>query len=149
MELAEVFQKLEDVSKRVTPQREHIIRIFADHPGQRFSAEEVRELMQQDRDEVGVATIYRTLELLTDLQILIRETVGDGRAHYYLPADRPGRPRPTMVCARCGTSERIPEERLFPIEVWALEAVDFEVEEYELTLYGICRSCHQRHHRRR
>lgn len=149
MGLAEVFQKLEDVSKRLTPQREKIIRIFAESPGQTFSAEEVRQLLRAGFGEVGLATVYRTLDLLTDLNVLVRETVGDGRAHYQLPPAKENRRRPSMVCMRCGATDPISQDQLDSIDAWAVGVLDFHLVEYELTLYGTCRVCYLREHRRR
>jgi Fur family ferric uptake transcriptional regulator len=148
VQLAEVYEKLEETSKRVTPQREQIIRIFSDHAGQPFSAEEIRNFLRAGFGEVGLATIYRTLELLTDLEVLVRETVGDGRAHYHWPVDEEKKP-PVMVCMRCGNQTPIPEERLGNIESWATQSLEFQLVDFELTLYGICRLCHIREQRRR
>jgi Fur family ferric uptake transcriptional regulator len=148
VQLADVFQKLEEVSKRITPQREKIIRIFADNPGTSFSAEEIRLRMQQGFGEIGLATIYRTLELLTDLEVLVRETVGDGRAHYHWPVDE-RHAWPTTVCVRCGNVDRIPEDSLRSIHSWAETVLKFHLADYEMTLYGVCRVCHMREERRR
>ncbi len=148
VKLSDVYQKLEEVSKRITPQREQIIRIFADSPGQSFSAEEIRSLLRDGFGDVGVATIYRTLELLTDLEVLTRETVGDGRAHYHWPVDK-GHKEPVMVCVRCGNTETIAPERLGNMESWATRSLDFQLVDYELTLYGVCHMCHVREQRRR
>ena len=148
MQLADVFQKLEEVSKRITPQREQIIRIFSENPGQPFSAEEIRTRLKEAFGDVGLATIYRTLELLTNLDVLTRATVGDGRAHYHWPADEEHK-RPAMVCVRCGNTERIPEDPLRTIHAWAAGVLDFQLVDYEMTLYGICRVCHLREQRRR
>lgn len=148
MQLADVFQKLEDGSKRITPQREQIIRIFADHPGQPFSAEEIAHLMRERFGDVGLATIYRTLEILMDLEVVTRETVGDGRSHYQWPLDE-GHKHPVMVCLRCQSRMRIPEDHLRTVGSWALSVLEFQLVDYEMTLYGICRVCHLREQRRR
>lgn len=143
MELAEVFQKLEDGSKRLTPQREHIIRIFAERPGEQLSAEEVRALIRERYGDVGLATVYRTLELLTDLTILERNTMGDGRAHYLFPI-QPTRTPPVMVCVRCGASVPVRKSVRSALASWLDEHVEFDLVDYEMKLYGTCPPCQGR-----
>ncbi len=143
MELTEVFRRLEDGSKRLTPQREQIIRIFAERPGEQLSAEEVRALIRERYGDVGLATVYRTLELLTDLTILERNSIGDGRAHYLFPVQSK-REAPVMICVRCGTTVPVRKNVRAALEAWLDEHLDFDLVDYEMKLYGTCPPCQGR-----
>lgn len=147
MQIAEVLQKLEQGARRLTPQREIIIRLFAEHPGRHLSAEEVHALVKEEASEIGLATVYRTLELLTELGILQRINFGDGRARYELNQEEPHRHH-HLVCMRCGRVEEYGEDLLDSLEGRILEERGFKVLDHELKFYGLCRACQkaQGHH---
>jgi Fur family transcriptional regulator, ferric uptake regulator len=89
---------------------------------------------------VGLATVYRTLELLAELKLVGRLDTGQGIARYepLLPS---GEHHHHLVCDRCG--------RVIPFDDADLEAtmerlarrVRFEVAEHDVVLRGACGSC--------
>lgn len=147
MQLSHVYRKLEEGGKRLTPQREYIIRIFGDHPGEHLSAEEVHELIHKEFQHIGVATVYRTLEILTELEILRRISFGDGRSRYEFNQEEVHRHH-HMVCLRCGKVEEFSEDLLDSLECRVLEQRGFKVMDHELKFYGICQQCQAKTRRR-
>lgn len=138
--LSSVYRKLEEGAKRLTPQRELVIRIFAEHPGEHLSAEEVHQLVKKDFQDIGLATVYRSLELLTDLEILNRISFDDGRARYEFNQEETHRHH-HLVCIRCGKVDEYGEDLLDPLEGRILKERGFHVLDHELKFYGLCRSC--------
>ena len=139
-QLSAVFRKLEEGSKRLTPQRELVIRIFADHPGEHLSAEEVHHLVKKEFADIGLATVYRALELLTDLNILQRISFNDGKARYEFDQEELHRHH-HLVCLRCRKVEEFNEDLLDPLEERIFQQRGFKVLDHELKLYGICKNC--------
>lgn len=43
-----------------------------------MTAEDIYELVSVDNPEIGLATVYRTLQLLLDMQLVDRIDFGDG-----------------------------------------------------------------------
>ncbi len=91
---------------------------------------------------VGIASIYRGVELLQDLQVITRVDVGDGVARYErAPVESSGHHHHHFLCDHCGL--------LLPFDDDALEeAIDglesrlgFVTKEHEVTLHGTCRDC--------
>jgi len=68
--LSSVYRRFEEGAKRLTPQRELILKIFLQRPGEPLSADDVRQLVQPTQD-VASATVYRTLELFSQLGIVV------------------------------------------------------------------------------
>jgi Fur family ferric uptake transcriptional regulator len=151
--LSSVYRKLEQGSKRLTPQRELIIKIFLNHPGEHLSAEEVHRLVRQEFQDVGLATVYRTLELLTGLEILERISFNDGRARYEMKVREETHRHHHMVCVQCGRVDEFQEDLLEPLEDRILRERGFLVTDHELKLYGVCAACQRQAnsegHRRR
>lgn len=142
-QLSSVFRKLEEGSKRLTPQRELIIKIFAGHPGEHLSAEEVHRLVKQEFSDIGLATVYRTLELLTSLHILQRIHFNDGRSRYEFNQEEVHRHH-HMVCMRCGKVEEFGEDLLDDLEERVFRERGFRVMDHELKFFGICQNCGRR-----
>lgn len=143
MQLAHVYRKLEEGSKRLTPQREIIIQIFLEHPGEHLSAEDVHRLIHNDQHPIGLATVYRTLELLTGLSVLRCISFGDGRSRYEFNQEELHRHH-HMVCLRCGRVEEFAEDLLEALEGKILEQRGFRVMDHELKFYGICQYCQKK-----
>ena len=55
---------LQERQHKMTPQRQVALQIFLDHPGEHLSAEDVHGILRDNKSEIGLATDYRSLELL-------------------------------------------------------------------------------------
>jgi Fur family ferric uptake transcriptional regulator len=91
---------------------------------------------------VGIASVYRGVEVLSDLRLIARVDVGDGVARYErAPLQQSDHHHHHFVCDRCGL--------LVPFDDDALEqAIDalenrfgFETNEHEVVLKGVCVGC--------
>ncbi len=91
---------------------------------------------------VGIASVYRGVEVLQDLRLIARVDVGDGVARYErAPLEQRDHHHHHFVCGKCGL--------LVPFDDDALErAIDalesrfgFEAEEHEVVLRGVCVGC--------
>ncbi len=138
--LSSIYRKLEEGTKRLTPQRELVIRIFAEHPGEHLSAEEVHQLVKSRFQDIGLATVYRSLELLTDLDILTRISFDDGRARYEFNQEETHHHH-HLVCVECGHVDEYGEDLLDPLEARILKDRGFHVLDHELKFYGLCQRC--------
>ena len=68
--MEDLKQKLQERQHKMTPQRQIVLQIFLDHPGEHLSAEDCHDILRERKAEIGLATVYRTLELLSDLGVL-------------------------------------------------------------------------------
>ena len=99
-------EKLSARQHKMTPQRQIVLQIFLDHPGEHLSAEDVHDLLRDKRAEIGLATVYRTLELLSDLGILQKMEFGDGCSRYEVNDTDPTRHHHHhLICTKCGKVE--------------------------------------------
>ena len=127
---------LREQGYRLTPQRNLIWEVLCD-AGRHMTAEEVSFEVRLTLPDVNVSTVYRTLELLVSLDLVV-ETRLEGAASYYEVS-----PEPThhhFVCTRCGTVGHFGDQLLAPVHD-ELTRRGFTVGQIEVTAFGLCREC--------
>ncbi len=153
MQLAEVYRRLEAGSYRLTPQRHLLLRTLAGHGDTPLSAEELQGQAEvEHRQRVGLATVYRTLDLLVSLNVVARVEPGeqdpspaqDGSARFVWAGEH-GTGQPTRVCVRCGEVDVMASDWLAEMSRRLRDEQGFEVVDQEVRLYGVCQPCRARH----
>ncbi len=71
--LDHVIRELRDSGYRITPQRRMLIRIILEN--EYSSCKEIYFAAKQSDDKVGLATVYRTVQLLEDMELIHKEMV--------------------------------------------------------------------------
>lgn len=64
-----MLAKFRDSNYKLTSQRQDILDVLVDNYGEHFSAEELYEKVKEINPDIGLATVYRTLELMCQLGI--------------------------------------------------------------------------------
>lgn len=127
---------LREQGYRLTPQRTLIWEVLR-NAGRHLTAEEVAAEVQRTLPDVNLSTVYRTLELLVSLDLVV-ETRLEGTASYYEVS-----PEPThhhFVCTRCGAVGHFGDALLAPVHE-ELGRQDFSVGHIQVTAFGLCRDC--------
>src|SRR5690625_6241433 len=75
-----IKKQLHAKSYKLTPQREATLRVLLEREEDHLSAEEVFLLVKDKAPEIGLATVYRTLELLSELKIVDKINFGDRKS---------------------------------------------------------------------
>ena len=107
------------------------------------TAREIGDLLRERGDRIGVASIYRTLELLDRLRLVQRVEVGEGKARYE-PALPTGEHHHHLVCERCGQVTPFEDDGLERAISRASRRVDYAVAGHDVTLRGECPTCRRR-----
>jgi Fur family transcriptional regulator, ferric uptake regulator len=91
---------------------------------------------------VGVASLYRGVEVLQDLRLITRVDVGDGVARYErAPLEQDDHHHHHFVCEKCGLLVPFDDDALEDA-IGALEArFGFQAKEHEVVLRGACLAC--------
>lgn len=122
-------------SSRLTPQRRAVLDAIAEQPGG-FTVVDVYDRARQREPRLGLATVYRTVELLRQTGSL-RPLPSEGRPAYL--RCRPGHHH-HLVCLRCGTVEET-ELCAAPSEAEVRRRHGFRAETHEVDIYGTCARC--------
>ncbi|WP_202076809.1 Fur family transcriptional regulator [Caldalkalibacillus salinus] len=136
-----IKKQLHAHSYKLTPQREATVRVLLENEEDHLSAEDVYLLLKERSPEIGLATVYRTLELLSDLKIIHKINFGDGVARYDLNAEGAERFHHHMVCIQCGSVDEIMEDLLGEVEKKVERNFQFKIYDHQLTFHGVCHRC--------
>lgn len=127
---------------RLTPQRRLVMEIFLENRERHLSAEEVYQLGRDRGEEIGLATIYRTLELLEGLGLLHKLNFGDGRSRYELSRqDISVHHHHHLVCLGCEGIFEVEDDLLYQLEEVIEKKHRFRICNHNLQFYGYCRLC--------
>lgn len=129
---------------KLTPQREATVRVLLEHEEDHLSAEDVYLLVKEKSPEIGLATVYRTLELLTELKIVDKINFGDGVSRYDLRQEGATHFHHHLVCIECGSVAEIQEDLLEDVEAIVERDWKFKIKDHRLTFHGICYRCQQK-----
>lgn len=135
---------------RVTEPREMILKILSgtsDH----LSAEDVFLRIKKELPGCGLTTVYRTLDLLSEVGIVTYVDFGDGRARIELSPQHGGtKHHHHLICNRCLTvlnySDFMSDEIEFlkKLEAQLSQKYGFTIEEHDIGFRGRCRRCAQK-----
>ena len=104
------------------------------------SAREIADFVHCRGRSAGLASVYRTLELLERLRLVQRLDVGDGGARYE-PALPTGEHHHHLVCDRCGTVSTFEDDELERAIAQLSSRVAFDIDGHDVTLRGECPAC--------
>lgn len=136
-------QKLQNAGFKLTPQRQITLSVLINTKENLLSAEEIYMLAKEKNPSIGLATVYRTLEILTDLGILSRVVLTDGLAHYSLKENETHHSHHFLLCTNCGKVQELFEDFLPQVEQEVEGKYHFKVVDHHLTFHGICEDCQQ------
>lgn len=127
---------------KLTPQRQIIMQAFLEVGEMHLSAEDVYNIVKQQHSDIGLATVYRTLDLLADLEVLSKMDFGDGRSRYELnKAD--AHQHHHLLCLRCGSVIEFEDDLLDELETVIAKKSKFQIVDHQLKFYGYCSACQQ------
>lgn len=140
----EIFKELlREKGLKVTSQRLLVLETIADHPGEHLTAEEIFDLVRRQYPEIGLATIYRTLQVLVELNVIDKISFDDGFARYEAGglASDAGHHHHHAICNQCGRVFSFEDDLLDTLEQALYDTMGFTVADHEVKLYGICKEC--------
>ncbi|QSF47142.1 Fur family transcriptional regulator [Paenibacillus tianjinensis] len=126
---------------KLTPQREAIVKVLLDNEEEHLSVEEVYMRVKSSYPHLGLATVYRTLELLCELHIVEKMNFGDGVARYDLRDYDHAHMHHHLICNVCGRLEEIKDDWLLELEQRLEAEYGFSVTDHRLDFKGTYNTC--------
>lgn len=137
-----ICRELAEKEYKITPQRKVILQTLLSNPAEHLSAEEIYGLVKSKDPEIGLATVYRTLDLLSDIGILHKMQFGDGRSRYEIAQHREHQHH-HLICYSCNSVIEFTDDLLETLEKTISEETGFQIMDHELKIYGHCKKCQQ------
>lgn len=131
---------------KVTSQRLMVLNILSAHGDEHLTVEEIYDLAKEESPEIGLATIYRTVQVLLELHVIEKVTFDDGFARYELNGEETGsgHRHHHAICTQCGKVYSLETDLLDTLEKQVFESLGFEVTDHEVKLYGLCSACRRK-----
>lgn len=129
-------ERLQEAGYRLTAPRRAVLDVVERMEGH-LSPPEILERGREVHADLGRATVYRTLDLLTELGVLRPIRLGDGSTRFaYVEHGHHH-----LICLECGAA--IPFDDCVAEELGQVlaERLDFQVESHMLEFYGLCKRC--------
>lgn len=128
-----VQSRLASVGHRVTGPRRAIFRAIEGLGGP-FTIEDLTAATP----DVGRATVFRTVKLLQEAEVVCRMVLEDGSVRYQLSR---GEHHHHLICSECGTIAEFSDAALDGLIHQNAEAEGFQLDSHSLELYGRCAGC--------
>ena len=140
--LTEAKQKLINNGYKVTVPRKIMLEFLEQEGNKHLSCDEIYERMSSVDTNVGIATIYRNMQLFEDLGIVSKLQLEDGIARYELAIGDHNKDHHHLICSKCGNMTEMSED---PFDIKDVEnKYDFDISDYVLKFYGTCAKCRER-----
>lgn len=132
-------RKLAENNYKFTKQREVILQTILDKENWHFNAEELFSAVRKKDKDIGMATIYRTLELMQKLEIVHVLDFGDDSRKYELYLENSHHHH--LICKSCGKLIEFNDQDIDYFEAELEEKYNFDITEHRLRFYGYCEDC--------
>lgn len=123
---------------RYTPQRQLILDTLC-ALGRHATVDEIYERVKETTSAMNLATVYRTVNFLTDLRLLYSAVI-NGETVYEI-----ARPTPHhhLVCRKCGKVTTVANRHFQELADHLQDEHHFTAEIAHLTIKGICAQCQE------
>jgi len=136
-----ISQKFVEKGYKMTTQREATVRVLLEHENDHLSSEEIYLLVKGIYPEIGIATVYRSLELLTELRIVEKMSFGKRVALFDLRSEEQTHMHHHLICTVCRKMEEIKDDWLSELEERLERELGFKVMDHRLEFTGVYQNC--------
>ena len=126
---------------KLTSLRKAILNTIIENIREHLSCEEIFNLVSVDYPEIGIATIYRTLQLFESLNIVVKVDFDDGFSRYEIKRNTNDHHHHHLICLDCGKIIEVQIDLLESLESTIESQEDFSITDHNVKFYGYCKTC--------
>ncbi|MBF7095770.1 Fur family transcriptional regulator [Alkalibacter mobilis] len=129
---------------KLTPQRRHVIDAIIDKKDCHMSIDEIYKVVKGNCPEIGIATIYRTVQLFEEIGILSKQYFDDGCHRYEISDGSRHHNHHHLICNECGSVIEIQDEYFDALEQHIEKEKKFKITNHNVVFFGICENCRKK-----
>ncbi len=137
----EFYTKLKENGYKLTTQRKVVLNAMLDHQDEHLTVEEIYQVVKKTNPEIGLATVYRNIQLLSDMRIVEKLNLDDGFTRYELANEDEVHRHHHLICEECGVVIEVKEDLMGSIEKSFKESYGFTVHDHQAKFFGVCEDC--------
>ncbi len=135
---AEVFRSFLKAGKnRITPERFEVLDAALEYKGH-FGADDLFIQLKNLNSKVSRATVYNTLELLAQCDLLSKRNFGDNLNRFENNYKR--QTHDHLICVDCGKIVEFSDARLSKLPEEVSEKLGFEMDSYSFNIFARCKN---------
>lgn len=140
-----VYKKtLQDSGYKLTKQRKDILMVMIEHHDKHLSCDEIYRYVTVRNKELGIATVYRTLQLFESLNMVYKINFDDGLSRYELNTGNEDHQHHHLICLECGNVSEVKLDLLESLENEIETTSNFTILNHNVKFYGYCQDCKSR-----
>jgi len=134
---SEIFRTfLKHGKNRVTPERFEVMDAALDYDGH-FGADDLYIIMKNSNSSISRATIYKTLELLVQCELLSKRHFGENMTRYESSFKR--QVHDHLICVDCGRIVEFSDKQIKEFPQKISDELGFNFESYSFNIFGRCK----------
>ncbi|MBN2260853.1 MAG: transcriptional repressor [Clostridiales bacterium] len=134
-----ILQKVKIKGYKLTPQRKAVIDTILKNDHRHLNTEEIYEIVKELYPNIGLATVYRTLIVLDELDVITKMNFDDGCIRYEMNSET--HQHHHLICRNCGNVIEVMEDLLDDLEKTVEKKYQFKIIDHNLKIYGLCKNC--------
>lgn len=127
---------------KTTEPRKVLLNFLSDEENKHLSCDEIYYRISETHPNIGIATVYRNMQLFEELNIATKLTLDDGIARYELADfNIEAHQHHHLVCLNCNKLIEVKEDLLGVLEKEIEKEHNFKIVDHDLKFFGICEDC--------
>ena len=139
--IEEIKGRFKEEGYKLTTQRRAVLETIVENHEEHLSPEEVYDIVKNKCPEIGIATVYRALQLLEKLNIIYRVNFDDGYNRYELNNDSESHQHHHLICLKCGKVMEVKLDLLENLENEIELENNFKIIDHNVKFFGYCIDC--------
>lgn len=132
---------LKENGYKLTSQRKAILKILMENKSEHLSCDDIFKITSVEHPEIGIATIYRTLQLFEELGMVYKLNFNDGFSRYELDLGTEEHHHHHLICLSCGKVIEVKVDLLDSLEQKIEKNDNFTIVDHNVKFYGYCSDC--------
>ncbi len=137
----ELYESLKDKGYKSTHQRKIIFDALIEHKDQHLTIEELYGHIKTRHPKLGLTTVYRTIQMFCNMDIVEKVDIDGGVVRYELINDSDNHRHHHLICNSCNKIIEVKEDLMDSIEKIFEETYGFVVSNHQTKFFGLCENC--------
>ena len=127
---------LKDAGLKVTHPRSEILDILQANPEMHLSADEIHNKLVDNKQSIGLATVYRVLTQLEIAGFTQKNQFSDNQSSYEIKKQH----HDHLICTKCGKIIEFMNDDLEKLQEKISDKYQFRLDSHVMTLFGVCKN---------
>lgn len=140
-DLTKYYEILKEGGYKITNQRKVVLETLYTHRKAHLTVDEVYQYVRETNPEVGLATVYRNIQILNRLGIIEKISFDDRDVRYEIFYEDIPLHHYHLICKQCGAVDEIELDFIDHYKEKIKSTINFDAIDAQIKIYGICGEC--------